>query len=90
MSTGGGPIQHKFKIGEILYYHRRGRDYGVAGLCVVLAIIPQAPGGDARYRIRSQNNRSLEYVAREDELKPIKRTHRRVGGRDRPLSNKLK
>lgn len=76
MSTRGGTIQHKFKIGQAIYYCGRGHYRSTAGPFVVLALLPKMHG-DARYRIRSQNNWSLEYVAREDELKPIRRTRRR-------------
>jgi hypothetical protein len=68
MSQAGGIIQHKFKIGQTLFYYSGGRDRGnKAGPFVVLSILPQPQGG-VRYRIRSQNNKSLEYIAREDEL----------------------
>jgi hypothetical protein len=76
VSTRGGIIQHKFKIGQAIYYYGRGHYRSTAGPFVVLALLPKMQG-DARYRIRSQNNWSLEYVAREDELKPIRRTRRR-------------
>jgi hypothetical protein len=80
VSTRGGAIQHKFKIGQAIHYYGRGHYGSTAGPFVVLALLPQMQG-DACYRIRSQNNRSLEYVAREDELKPITRTRRRAGDR---------
>jgi len=68
MSQAGGIVQHKFKIGQTLFYNSGGRDRGnKAGPFEVLGILPQAHGG-VRYRIRSQNDRLLEYIAREEEL----------------------
>jgi len=68
MRTSSAVIERKFKIGQTLFYYRGGRNRGgKAGPYVVLGIVPQA-NGKACYRIRHQNDRSLEYVAREDEL----------------------
>jgi hypothetical protein len=66
--------QHKFRIGQTVHYDGRGR----IGPYVIIAVLAQIPD-EVRYRIRSQNDQSLEYVASEKELKPISRTHRRVG-----------
>ena len=57
--------KHKFKIGQLLVYrtgHRR-----ESGRYVVLAVHPQARG-EARYRIRSQDDESREHIASESEL----------------------
>jgi hypothetical protein len=68
MRDSGRLIQRKFKIGQRLFYYRGGRDRcNKAGPYVVLGIMQLANGGIG-YRIRSQNDRALEYVAREDEL----------------------
>jgi hypothetical protein len=74
MSTDDRATHYKFKIGQTVHYEGRGR----IGPYVVIAVLPQTLD-DVRYRIRGQNNRSLEYIASEKELKPISRTHRRAG-----------
>jgi hypothetical protein len=82
VSTRGGTIQHKFKIGQALLYFGRGRNRSTSGPFVVLAVLPQMQG-NIRYRIRSQNDWSLEHIASEDELKPIRRNRRRAGNQSR-------
>jgi hypothetical protein len=72
MSTEDRITHYKFKIGQTVRYEGRGR----IGPYVIIAVLPQVQD-EVRYRIRSQNDRSLEYVASERELKPISRTHRR-------------
>jgi hypothetical protein len=74
MGTDDRTTHYKFKIGQTVHYDGRGRP----GPYVVLAVHPHI-GDGASYRLRSQNDRSLEYIASEEELKPISRTHRRVG-----------
>ena len=55
----------KFKIGQALIYHKGHikRD----GRYVVLAVLPQSIG-KARYRIRSQEDETIEHIADEREL----------------------
>jgi hypothetical protein len=68
MRNSGALSERKFKIGQTLFYYRGGRNHGSkAGPYVVLSIVPRADG-KACYRIRNQNDRALEYIAREDEL----------------------
>ena len=74
MGTDDRTTHYKFKIGQSVHYVGRGR----IGPYVIIAVLQQVQD-DVRYRIRSQNDRSLEYVASQRELKPISRTHRRVG-----------
>jgi hypothetical protein len=74
MGTNDRTTHYKFKIGQTVHYHGRGR----IGTYAVIAVLPQMRD-EVRYRIRSQNDPLLEYVASEEELKPISRTHRRVG-----------
>jgi hypothetical protein len=74
MGTDDRATHYKFKIGQTVHYEGRGR----IGPYVIIAVLSQVQD-DVRYRIRSQNDRSLEYVASQRELKPISRTHRRVG-----------
>jgi hypothetical protein len=74
MGTDDRTTHYKFKIGQTVHYEGRGR----IGPYVIIAVLPQVQD-DVRYRIRSQNDRSLEYVASQRELRPISRTHRRVG-----------
>jgi hypothetical protein len=57
--------KRKFKIGQSLLY-RKGREKE-SGRYVVLAVLPKTRG-EVRYRIRSQDDESLEYTARESEL----------------------
>ena len=57
--------KHEFKIGQSLIY-RKGRTKA-DGRYVVLAVFPQTRG-EVRYRIRSQDDESLEYIACESEL----------------------
>jgi hypothetical protein len=57
--------KHEFKIGQSLIY-RKGR-MKADGRYVVLAVLPQTLG-EVRYRIRSQDDASLEYIACESEL----------------------
>jgi hypothetical protein len=74
MGTDDRTTHCKFRIGQTVHYEGRGR----IGPYVIIAVLPQRLD-DIRYRIRSQNDCSLEYVANEKELKAISRTHRRVG-----------
>jgi hypothetical protein len=74
MGTDGRITHYKFKIGQTVHYEGRGR----IGAYVIIAVLPQVQD-DVRYRIRSENDPSLEYVASERDLKPISRTHRRLG-----------
>ena len=74
MGTDDRTTHYKFKIGQSVHYEGRGR----IGPYVIIAVLQQVQD-DVRYRIRSQNDRSLEYVASQRELKPISRTHRWVG-----------
>jgi hypothetical protein len=60
-----GMSKHEFKIGQSLFY-RKGRTR-MSGRYVVLAVLPQTLG-EVRYRIRSQDDESLEYIACESEL----------------------
>ena len=60
-----GMKKREFKIGQSLFY-RKGRAKEI-GRYVVLAIYSQMRG-EARYRIRSQDDDAREYVARESEL----------------------
>jgi len=53
-----------FKIGQSLVYRRDGAREN--GRYVVLALFPQTRG-EVRYRIRSQDDESLEYIACESE-----------------------
>jgi hypothetical protein len=57
--------KHEFKIGQSLIY-RKGRTR-VSGRYVVLAVLPQTLG-EVYYRIRSQDDETLEYIACESEL----------------------
>ena len=57
--------KREFKIGQSLLF-RKGRKTE-SGRYVVLAVLPQTRG-EVRYRIRSQDDESLEYIARESEL----------------------
>ena len=54
-----------FKIGQSLLY-RKDR-IKMSGRYVVLTVLPQTRG-EARYRIRSQDDEPREYVALESEL----------------------
>jgi hypothetical protein len=54
----------RFKIGQSLFY-RAGRVR--LGKFVVLAVTAQ-PAGKIRYRIRSQDDETIEYIADESEL----------------------
>jgi hypothetical protein len=68
MASSGAVCQRKFRIGQSVFYYRGGRDRGnKAGLFIVLNTFSR-PSGEIRYRIRSQNDPSIEYVARENEL----------------------
>ena len=58
-----GTNKRGFKIGQSLVYRRDVEN----GRCVVLAVFPQTRG-EVRYRIRSQDDESLEYIACESEL----------------------
>ena len=60
-----GMSKHEFKIGQSLFY-RKGRTR-MSGRYVLLAVLPQTLG-EVRYRIRSQDDESLEYIACESEL----------------------
>jgi hypothetical protein len=57
-----------FKIGRSLFYHKGGTKGN--GRDVVLAVLPQPPG-EVCYRIRSQDDESVEHVARESELNTV-------------------
>ena len=57
--------KHEFKIGQSLLY-RKGR-IRMSGRYVVLAVLPQTLG-EVRYRIRSQDDEALEFIACESEL----------------------
>jgi polyhydroxyalkanoate synthesis repressor PhaR len=61
----GEMSNREFKIGQSLLY-RKGREKE-SGRYVVLAVLPKTRG-EVRYRIRSQDDESLEYTARESEL----------------------
>jgi hypothetical protein len=74
MGAGDRATRYKFRIGQTVHYEGKGR----IGPYVIIAVVPQMQDG-VRYQIRSQNDRLLEYIASEKELKPISRTHRRVG-----------
>jgi len=74
MGTNDSATHYKFKIGQTVHYDGKGR----IGLYTVIAVFPQMRD-QVRYRIRSQSDPSLECTAKEEELKPISRTHRRVG-----------
>ena len=56
---------HEFKIGQSLVY-RKDRTRA-DGRYVVLAVLPQTLG-EVHYRIRSQDDAALEYIAGESEL----------------------
>ena len=60
--------KREFKIGQSLRY-RKGRNKE-SGRYVVLAVLSQTRG-EVRYRIRSQDDESLEYIACESELSTI-------------------
>jgi hypothetical protein len=60
--------KREFKIGQSLLF-RKGRKKE-SGRYVVLAVLPQTRG-EVRYRIRSQDDESLEYIACESELGTI-------------------
>ena len=64
----GEMSKRKFKIGQSLLY-RKGREKE-SGRYVVLAVLSQTRG-EVRYRIRSQDDESLEYIACESELSII-------------------
>ena len=64
----GGMSKREFKIGQSLRY-RKGRNKE-SGRYVVLAVLSQTPG-EVRYRIRSQDDESLECIACESELSTI-------------------
>lgn len=55
----------KFKIGQSLVF-RKGQ-VKLSGRYIVLAVIPQSVG-KARYRIRSQEDETIEHIASEREL----------------------
>jgi hypothetical protein len=74
MGTSERATHYKFKIGQTVHYEGRGR----IGPYVIIALLPLMLD-EVRYRIRGQNDRSLEYIASEKDLKPISRTHRRAG-----------
>ena len=57
--------KREFKIGQSLLY-RKGRPKE-SGRYIVLAVLPQARG-EVRYRIRSQDDESLQYIVLESEL----------------------
>ena len=57
--------KHEFKIGQSLIY-RKGRTKA-DGRYVVLAVLPRTRG-EVRYRIRSQDDEALEFIACESEL----------------------
>jgi hypothetical protein len=68
MASSGAALQRKFKIGQSIFYYRGGRDRGSkTGSFIVLNTFSR-PNGEIRYRIRSQNDPSIEYVARQNEL----------------------
>jgi hypothetical protein len=58
-------MSKRFKIGQSLIY-RMGRAKA-SGRYVVLTVLPQTPG-EVCYRIRSQEDESVEHVVRESEL----------------------
>jgi hypothetical protein len=58
--------EHKFKIGQLLFYCPHRAPKTKSQRYVVLKLLPQR-NGELRYRIRSQNDAS-EYSARESEL----------------------
>jgi hypothetical protein len=57
--------EHEFKIGQSLIY-RKGRTKA-DGRYVVLAVLSRTRG-EVRYRIRSQEDEALEFIACESEL----------------------
>jgi|ERR1700730_1699827 hypothetical protein len=60
-----GTSKHEFKIGQSLIY-RKGRTKA-DGRYVVLAVLSRTRG-EVRYRIRSQDDEALEFIACESEL----------------------
>ena len=57
--------KHEFKIGQSLIY-RKGRTKA-DGRYVVLAVLSRTRG-EVRYRIRSQDDEALEFIACESEF----------------------
>jgi hypothetical protein len=57
----------KFKIGQRLHYHPTNR-MKAQGRFLVIRLFPQ-PDGQVHYRIRSEDDTSLEYTADASELR---------------------
>ena len=72
-------MMRKFKIGQPLLYHPTNR-MKVQGRFIVIQLFPQ-PDGEVHYRIRSENDISLEYTADASEL--------RASVPSRPAANNL-
>jgi hypothetical protein len=60
-------MMRKFKIGQPLLYHPTNR-MKARGRFIVIGLFPQ-PNGEVHYRIRSENDISLEYTADTRELR---------------------
>jgi hypothetical protein len=68
MASAGTAFHRKFKIGQTVFYYRGGRDRRCkVGLYIVMRIFSR-PDGEIRYRIRSENDPTVEYTVRENEL----------------------
>ena len=59
-------MMRKFKIGQALLYHPTRMK--AQGRFIVIGLFPQ-PDGKVHYRIRSENDASLEYTADASELR---------------------
>ena len=60
-------MTRKFKIGQPLLYYPTNR-MKLKGRFIVIRLFPQ-PDGEVHYRIRSENDISLEYTADARELR---------------------
>jgi hypothetical protein len=66
-ATISAPLMtRKFKIGQPLYYPTNRMK--AQGRFMVIQLFPQ-PDGEVHYRIRSENDTSLEYTADASELR---------------------